>query len=262
MGDRRSGVNSPVTYFLVSCHIFVPRSGLWSPVMNSAYGLPMTRPAVYSNGMCMKKSTSGEYASSNPFDPFGRWQRNTTGEEQRVCAMPECSRDALYKAPRDRQLQDYVWLCLEHVQEYNRKWNYYAGMSASELENEIRRDSTWQRPTWKMGALGSGKARWSGAAFHDPFRVFGHEDEEPFAHNRWKKEHTLPKYGDAEERALKTMGLAMLPEMDDLKDRYKALVKANHPDLHADDPHFVERLKNINEAYRVLSDLLKERESF
>lgn len=210
----------------------------------------------------MKKPTGREPASPNPFDPFGRLQRDATGAGQRVCAIPDCSRHAQYKAPRDRQLQDYVWLCLEHVQEYNRKWNYYAGMTASELEDEIRRDSTWQRPTWKLGALGSGKTRWAGAVFHDSFSVFGHMEDEAFARDRWKRESPCSGFGGPEERALKTMGLDVIPALSDLKDRYKRLVKENHPDLHPDEPQFVERLKDINEAYRTLLGFLKEREPF
>ena len=34
---------------------------------------------------------------------------------------------------------------------YNVAWNYYRGMSEPEIEAEIRRDTVWQRPSWKLG---------------------------------------------------------------------------------------------------------------
>ena len=70
----------------------------------------------------------------------------------RCCDMPTCSAAGEYRAPKGRErLNEYFWFCLEHVREYNKAWDYYAGMSEREIERHVRSDVTWQRPTWPMG---------------------------------------------------------------------------------------------------------------
>ena len=59
----------------------------------------------------------------------------------------------MYRAPRSpERLTEYWWFCLLHVRTYNAAWNYYAGMSDSQVEADIRRDTVWQRPSWPLGA--------------------------------------------------------------------------------------------------------------
>src|ERR1700752_5169445 len=70
----------------------------------------------------------------------------------RCCDYPGCVAGGDYRAPKSRlHLRDYYWFCLEHVRAYNAAWNYYAGMSDNEIEAEIRSDTVWQRPTWRLG---------------------------------------------------------------------------------------------------------------
>ncbi len=51
------------------------------------------------------------------------------------CEAPGCRLQGEYRAPfaRDR-LDQYRWFCLEHVRDYNKKWDYFAGLDASEIE--------------------------------------------------------------------------------------------------------------------------------
>jgi hypothetical protein len=55
------------------------------------------------------------------------------------------------------------------VRTYNAAWNYYAGMSEREIEAEIRRDTVWQRPSWKLG-MRHGPAY--EAHMRDPFNLY------------------------------------------------------------------------------------------
>ncbi|MFR0737520.1 MAG: hypothetical protein ACLSHR_11630 [Oscillospiraceae bacterium] len=52
---------------------------------------------------------------------------------ERKCDHPGYEKAGEYRAPKDRKLKDY-WFCLEHVQEYNAQWNYYAGEIPEEDE--------------------------------------------------------------------------------------------------------------------------------
>src|SRR5205814_2106987 len=70
----------------------------------------------------------------------------------RLCDHPGCIAGGDFRAPKSRlDLHDYYWFCLEHVRAYNSAWNYYAGMSDAEIEAEVRHDTVWQRPSWRLG---------------------------------------------------------------------------------------------------------------
>src|ERR1700733_7099351 len=71
---------------------------------------------------------------------------------ERTCEAPGCSQHGEFRAPyaRDR-LDEYRWFCLEHVREYNKKWDYFAGLDAEAIEQHIRADTTWRRPVWPLG---------------------------------------------------------------------------------------------------------------
>jgi hypothetical protein len=71
--------------------------------------------------------------------------------------MPGCANAGEFRAPKSREtLNDYWWFCLEHVRAYNAGWDFYKGMSAGQIETQLRQDTGWQRPTWPLGSLGGG----------------------------------------------------------------------------------------------------------
>src|SRR5260370_40118293 len=85
---------------------------------------------------------------------------------QRVCEQPGCRLWGEYRAPRARdRLNEHRWFCLEHIREYNKKWDYFAGLDADEIEAHIRADTTWRRPVWPLGGRSSGGAS---APLHTP----------------------------------------------------------------------------------------------
>ena len=69
----------------------------------------------------------------------------------RGCDRPGCSCAGDYRAPKSRELSDYYWFCLDHVREYNKAWDYFAGLSSDAIEAHIRNASVWERPTWPLG---------------------------------------------------------------------------------------------------------------
>jgi len=170
----------------------------------------------------------------------------------RACDHPGCAEAGEYRAPRSRdRLGDYYWFCLEHVREYNKSWNYYAGMSDAEVEADLRRSTTWERPTWRFGAAnGAGR----GQAFRnvrDPFGVFEEDDDE-----ERRAGTARPPSQSPEGKAFAVMGLDPPLTLDQLKRRYKELVKKHHPDANGGDRGAEERLKSINEAYTTLRRFL------
>jgi hypothetical protein len=170
----------------------------------------------------------------------------------RPCDHPGCGAGGDFRAPRSRlELDRYYWFCLEHVRAYNVAWNYYAGMSQSEIEAEIRWDTVWQRPSWKLG-----ERHGPGPRIGDPFGVYsGGEHGFERRTNGSRDRHA----GDAQSRAVSAREQALAvfdiePPFTParLKARYKVLVKLHHPDAHGGDKQAEERLKIINQAYATL----------
>jgi len=173
-----------------------------------------------------------------------RFSGDRPAESAPVCEHPGCTQPGVYRAPRDRTLSSYVWLCLEHVREYNQAWDYYAGMNPEEIEREIERDTVWQRPTWRLGA---GRVDLTAGRMRDSFSIFEGAEMGPRAAPE-KPRHPPGSTG----QALEILGLTQPLTRQTLKRRYHELVKLHHPDRNGGDKAAEERLKAINQAYAVL----------
>lgn len=174
----------------------------------------------------------------------------------RRCDHPGCAGGGDFRAPRSRlELTTYYWFCLDHVRAYNSAWNYYAGMSDSEVEAEVRRDTVWQRPSWRLGERHGPRPR-----INDPFgfqQANGHERRQHQANGHGGGNGAAARAASARVQALAVFDLEPPLTPGQLKARYITLVKLHHPDAHGGDKIAEEKLKIINQAYATLkaSDL-------
>ena len=61
----------------------------------------------------------------------------------RRCDHEGCTNPGEFRAPRSRDtLKTYYWFCLDHVREYNKAWNFYAGMSRDDVERYVLMSSS------------------------------------------------------------------------------------------------------------------------
>jgi DnaJ domain len=170
----------------------------------------------------------------------------------RLCDHPGCASGGEFRAPRSRiELDHYFWFCIDHVRSYNSAWNYYAGMNEAEIEAEIRRDTTWQRPTWKLG-MRHGPAY--EARIRDPFGFYNGETGKKSGEHRraGSAPDAVSRAASARDQALAVFDLDPPFTQVSLKARYKVLVKLHHPDAHGGDKAAEEKLKIINQAYTTL----------
>jgi hypothetical protein len=168
--------------------------------------------------------------------------------EHRRCDHPGCTQAAEHRAPRARdRLDEYYWFCLAHVRAYNSSWDYYAGMQPEEIEAELRKDTTWQRPTWPLGRQGA--SRRFAFAVDDPFDLFAGDEAEAEA-----RKPRVPATPEEEAMTLLELTPPLTPA--GLKARYKELVKRHHPDANGGDKDAEERFKKINQAYQTLKTSL------
>ena len=82
-----------------------------------------------------------------------------------ICDWNNCSEEGLYKAPKERDnSKDYRLLCLNHVKEFNKSWNYFTGMSDEQIVDFLRSDMTWHKPTQSFSSSDNFfKVLWSNA---------------------------------------------------------------------------------------------------
>jgi len=181
------------------------------------------------------------------FDPLRRMRT----DEVRPCDHPGCLAPGDYRAPRSPDdLKSYYWFCLDHVQAYNRAWNYYADMDETEIEAQIRFDTQWQRPTWPLGGRGGFDFERRDDGLDDPFEMFV-EARARAQERRARQEAPADRHG-REEQALATLELSPPVTPDRLKSRFKELVKKLHPDANGGDKGAEEQLRLVIEAYATL----------
>ena len=177
--------------------------------------------------------------------------------DEPVCQWEGCNRSGTHKAPMGRGREgEFFLFCIDHVREYNKSYNYFSGMSDDAIAKYQKDAMTGHRPTWQMGSKGNGiseedilKARrdWHKKA-KDPFGVFGDAADGP------KPEEAAPRrrVRSMEKKAFDTLDIDETVSAEQIKTRYKELVKRHHPDANGGDRSSEERLRQIIQAYAVL----------
>lgn len=176
---------------------------------------------------------------SSSFFPTFQSQSNL-----RPCSSRNCSEVGIYKAPKSpTDLTSYLWFCLEHIQEYNKKWNYYKNLSPAEVAREDDADKTWRRP------------RHSFQETHlNRFFLYGHNS--PFAaatpayHSPSLPHHIIT--------ALRLFHLSYPYSQEDVKKMYRKLAKRHHPDLNKGRCNDSSDFCKIKNGYEVLLAFLQK----
>ena len=170
-----------------------------------------------------------------------------------VCEWHGCKEKASHRAPRGRgREKDYWRFCLKHVREYNQQYNFFKGMSDAAVMAYQKDALTGHRPTWKMGT-GKGTVRPDISAFGnrgDPFELFG----EGLRAEQQAKVETR-QIRNAERKALDRLGLDVGATPQQVKIRFKALVKQFHPDANGGDRSTEERLVEVIQSYNYLKSV-------
>ena len=159
------------------------------------------------------------------------------------CAHPLCNLSGAYPAPKSRdRLREYIWFCKEHIQEYNRRWDYFQNMADSDIEYHVRNSGMWDRPTWKFSHYPHAYKNFHNRDFTEDFFDDCHPHEST---------HDIHLPRDVRD-AMSLLELSPPLSQDKIKKQYKDLVKKFHPDRHHGKKEFEESLKRINLAYDVL----------
>tara|TARA_B110000438_G_scaffold269304_1_gene285585 strand:- start:7831 stop:8349 length:519 start_codon:yes stop_codon:yes gene_type:complete len=159
-----------------------------------------------------------------------------------ICEWDNCKETGEFKAPLERDnSRKFRWLCEEHIKLFNKSWNYFEGMHQNEIENFLKSDITWHRPTQKFGSSDNFfNILWNNA-LSDKFNFF---DQEKIVNNLQNRNLT-----EKDKDAFKIMGLELNAEWSIIHKKFKTLVKKFHPDKNLGNKQFEDKLKKITLAY-------------
>ncbi len=167
-------------------------------------------------------------------------------EKPRVCARSGCISEGVHRVPKSREnLSEQIWLCLAHARAHNKSWDFFSGMSEKEIERFRVEAVTGHRPTWPLGKRAA-KMRSGTFHFDDAYGHFGEDSSAPVPRA------PVRRLTGVQLQALSVMNLEETASLQEIKARYKELVKRFHPDANGGDRGAEERLKQVIKAYGVL----------
>ena len=164
-----------------------------------------------------------------------------------ICDWNNCSEEGSYKAPIEKDnSKKFRLLCLIHVKEFNKKWNYFQGMNDNQIYDFIKSDMTWHKPTQSFGSSDNFfKILWNNALKDELNKYklnvkFGYISKFKFNHNDLK--------------AFSILGLSVGLEWEKIQEKFKKLVKKFHPDMNSGNKKYEDKLKVITLAYTQLKN--------
>ncbi|MDB5693301.1 MAG: hypothetical protein JWO81_2364 [Alphaproteobacteria bacterium] len=155
---------------------------------------------------------------------FPRWRgygSTRQATQVRLCDRDGCDRPGAHPAPKSPHSPDRWYFCETHAAEYNRRWNYFEGLTAE--------DAAAREAEEKRGADGyrqAGHYAWGG----------------PGDGSRSREEM----------RALDVLEVEIDAGFEQIKAAYRRLAKANHPDAAPGDAEAAGRFQAVQAAYEVL----------
>jgi len=148
----------------------------------------------------------------------------------RLCDRHGCEQPGNCPAPKSPNSPERWYFCQEHAGEYNRGWDYFAGLDEEELNTRMhdeQRDASGYRTS---------------------------------AHNQWAGPGDGTRSRD-EMRALDVLGLESDADFEAIRKSWRALAKECHPDVCPGDKDAAVRFQGIQAAYDVLR-VAEERKSW
>ena len=153
-----------------------------------------------------------------------------------ICDWNNCSNAGEYKAPVEKDnSKRYRLLCLAHVKEFNKNWNYFKGMDDEQVFEFLKSDMTWHKPTQSFSSSDNFfKVLWNNTL----------KDEFDKTKLRGENNHMNQFKFDANDiKAFSILGVSVGQKWEQIQDQFKTLVKKFHPDINLGNKEYEEKLK-------------------
>ena len=155
---------------------------------------------------------------------FPRWSsygaKSTAAVRIRLCDRQGCNEAGDRPAPKAPNRPDRWYFCESHAAEYNKNWNYFAGLSEEEAARQAA--EVEEGPSYRSSA-----------------------------HYQWAGPGDGSRSRD-EMRALDVLDLPPDVDATAVKAAYRRLAKENHPDVNKNDDEAATRFQQIQASYDVL----------
>ena len=164
---------------------------------------------------------------------FPRWRsygRSREAAQVRLCDREGCDSPGDRPAPKAPNSRERWFFCEPHAAEYNKNWDYFAGLDA---ESAAARAADEERDA--RGFRQSAQWKWAGPGDGTRSRD--------------------------EMRALDALELQSDSGFKDIKAAYRKLAKENHPDLRPGDVEAAKRFQQVQAAYDVLRKAEERRDA-
>jgi len=169
-----------------------------------------------------------------------------------ICDWNNCSEEGRYKAPKERDnSKNFRLLCLEHVKEFNKNWNYFSGMNDQQIMEFLRSDMIWHKPTQSFSSSDNFfKVLWNNALKDEMDKIKFNDEFNNM--NKFKFNHN-------DVKAFGILGVSVGLKWEKIQEKFKKLVKKFHPDMNAGNKKFEDKLKIITLAYTQLKNTYREK---
>ncbi|AEI37120.1 MAG: J domain-containing protein [Zymomonas mobilis subsp. pomaceae] len=158
---------------------------------------------------------------------FPRWRgytdTNHAAQKVRMCDREGCTLPGNFPAPKSPNSPERWYFCEEHVTEYNRGWDYFAGLSKEEAAKRQAEEKS------QSTGYAYSSYSWEGSASGRSNEVI---------------------------QALKVLELEVDADFEAIKIQWRLLAKKWHPDLNGGNEEAAKRFQAIQAAF----DLLRNRE--
>ena len=169
-----------------------------------------------------------------------------------ICDWNNCDELGEYKAPIEKDnSKKFRMLCLKHVKEFNKNWNYFSGMNDNQIMDFLKSDMTWHKPTQSFSSSDNFfKVLWNNTL----------KDE--FDNKKIKSDYNYMrqfKFDNKDIKAFEILGLSVGMKWMKIHEKFKTLVKKFHPDMNLGNKKYEEKLKLITLAYTQLKTTYREK---
>ena len=163
-----------------------------------------------------KRSDDWGFPRWRPYEPKGR-----EAARVRLCDRVNCEEVGDRPAPKAPNSPERWMFCERHAAEYNKNWDYFAGLSKEEAAKRAADEES------------------EASAFRQS------------AHYEWAGPGDGSRSRD-EMRALDLLALDSHATFDEIRKSYRKLAKEFHPDVKPGDEEAAKRFREVSAAYDVL----------
>jgi len=165
-----------------------------------------------------------------------------------ICDWNNCLNEGIYKAPIEKDnSKKFRMLCLTHVKEFNKNWNYFEGMNDHQICEFIKSDMTWHKPTQSFSSSDNFfKVLWNNTLRENLSDI----KNDYLNHNKFK-------FDSNDIKAFGILGINIGIKWEKVQQKFKKLVKKFHPDMNAGNKKYEDKLKLITLAYTQLKNKYK-----